>query len=266
MRWNTAYASSTSSQLQPADTTTVSGSGDDNAEQTVQKTSDAGTLASELSDQETGGLSSETSDSNADEQLGDVSSQNTNEQTGGTSEQNTSEQVEDTSDENTDGQTGDASDQNTNEQTGDTSDQDTSGQTEDTSDQNTDEQSNDELTDEGQDGVEDDDEWADGDDEWTDAWTGVDDDIADGEWADDLDQSDKVGIVSADSKEAYDGQKKYNALSIASNISSDKNHQNGLDQNYQTGAGLGSDIFLLLAAACGIAAIGLTVRKSMRKD
>lgn len=34
-----------------------------------------------------------------------------------------------------------------------------------------------------------------------------------------------------------------------------------LDQNYKTGAGLGSDIFLIIAAACGILALMLAVRK-----
>lgn len=33
------------------------------------------------------------------------------------------------------------------------------------------------------------------------------------------------------------------------------------DQNYKTGAGLGNDIFLIIAAACGILALMLTVRK-----
>lgn len=33
------------------------------------------------------------------------------------------------------------------------------------------------------------------------------------------------------------------------------------DQNYKTGAGLGSDIFLIIAAACGILALMLAVRK-----
>lgn len=128
-------------------------------------------------------------------------------------------------------------------------------------------QSTDEWTDGDQEVLEDDDEWADGEDEWTDAWTGVDDDMADGEWADDKEKNNDARITRADSVESiesYDGGEEYIAENSASNISS-KSYYERADVNYQTGAGLGDDILLIAAVLCGITAIGLTARKCMHK-
>lgn len=47
----------------------------------------------------------------------------------------------------------------------------------------------------------------------------------------------------------------------ASTASSSNTGRSKLDQNYKTGAGIGSDMLLVIAAACGIFALGLAVRK-----
>ena len=173
-------------------------------------------------------------------------------------------------------------DLDTNEESGNVSDQDTGGQQEGQSDQDMGGQISDGFQgDDGQtdqeENVEDDDEWADGDDEWTDEWTGADDEMEGNEWADDRDKNQnknedkeeselKSETDSVDGIESYDGKEEYIVRNRGVSVSSTKSSRAALDTNYQTGAGLGNDISLILAVICGITAIGLAARKRKHEN
>lgn len=233
MQWHTAYAASLS---QPETSVTTAVSDDGDAE---KDTSDTGNLVE------------------------------------GSSDQDINKELENASDQDVDGQQEETIDQDTDGQQEEKTDPDVGGQQEETIDQDMDSkisdgsQSDDDQTDQGE--IEDDDEWADGDDEWTDAWTGVDEEIAGNEWADDGDmdtgedknKESKPKAASADNIETYDGKGEYSVENKGLSVSS-KSSRAMLDQNYQTGAGLGNDIFLILAVVCGIIAICLLARKKLK--
>lgn len=234
----TVYAAS---QLQSADSAAVSEGEDINADLPGQEVPDIGDNGSEIFDTNVDEQPDSTSDPNGGGQPGDTSDSNAAEQPGGTSDPNDGEQSDV------------SSGQDVTEQPAGSSDQVTGG-SQDIEDQ----------TDE----AEDDDVWADGDDEWTDAWSGGDD-MEDIDWADDEDMSDEYGaddsgINSEDGADLYDGESDYIAEHAVWNMPSDG--YEGVDQNYQTGAGLGNDIFLILAVVCGIMAVGLAVRKCINKN
>ncbi|MDE6969032.1 MAG: hypothetical protein K2P69_04580 [Eubacterium sp.] len=208
--------------------------------------------------------------SDTESQQSEVADQS--DQSSDTSDPNGGEQSDELTEVKEDGNGGDSSggssDQKEDGSLDGSFDQKEGSQSADVSDQNMDEQILDESqgNDEYQEDIEDDDDWADGDDEWTDAWTAADDDRydGDGEWADDRDKMNEAEISGADS-EPYAGESVYTAKSTASGTTSNDNYEQ-LDQNYQTGAGVGNDIFLILAVLCGIMAIGLAAGKSIRKN
>ncbi len=208
--------------------------------------------------------------SDTESQQSEVADQS--DQSSDTSDPNRGEQSDELTEVKEDGNGGDSSggsaDQKEDGSLDGSSDQEEGSQSADVSDQNMDEQILDgsQGNDEYQEDIEDDDDWADGDDEWTDAWTAADDDRydGDGEWADDRDKMNEAEISGADS-EPYAGESVYTAKSTASGTTSNDNYEQ-LDQNYQTGAGVGNDIFLILAVLCGIMAIGLAAGKSIRKN
>ncbi len=255
VQWHTVYAAESTSQLQPATSTEVSEE-DTNELIPDQSTSATESQVSEASDQDAGGQQTVSSDQKPGGDQTDVSNQNTDEQLTNASGQNEGEQ------------TTDSVKQDTGEQSEASSGQDINGQMAESTDQNMDEQKSDGLqNDEIEMEAEDDDAWADGDDEWTDAWSGGADDMAD-TWADDggdgEDENEKAVISSTGSMdEPGAGEKKYIAKHTAPEVSAN-NMQQRPDRNYQTGAGLGDDLFLILALLCGMAAIALVVRKNIR--
>ena len=234
MQWHTAYAASLS-QPESSDIAAVSDG------------EDAGKGTSGTEDPAEGGF-----DQNTNEELGNISDQNRDMQQ--ETDQDSDIQQEEELNQDLDIQQEEKTDQDM-EKISDGS------------------QSDDSQIDQDQGEIEDDDEWADGDDEWTDAWTGVDEEIAGNEWADDrnMDKSeDKVKNkgrdpknVSVDSIEPYDGKEGYVVEDQGLSVSS-KSSRAALDQSYQTGAGLGNDIFLILAVVCGITAIGLSARRKLK--
>ena len=210
----------------------------------------------------TGQMEDGDSGGSLDQQEGEYSDsssdQNGNGDSDGSTDQQEGGQSDGSVDQNGDGAYDDFSGQQEGGQSSESSDQDPDRQTSDGA------QSDDGQADEDSENVEDDDEWADGDDEWTDAWTGADDDMEDIEWADDKEKISEAEVSSADRAEPYAGETVYTAKTVTSGRTS--NSYAKLDQNYKTGAGVGNDIFLLLAVICGIAAIGLAAAKSMCKN
>ncbi len=244
---HTAYASESSSRLQASGPAAVSQTGDADSDMSGQETpvsagQNKGAQQKNASDQNAGVQQTETSDQNTGGQTSDVSDQNTDGQQTGASGQEENVQQTDTADQGSDGL------QNSEDQAG----------------QNQDE-IQDEIQDEDQEDFEDDDDWEDGDDEWTEAWTGADDEMQD-DWAEDETEDDEAETGSEDIIDSYDtGAQEYIAKSTVPYTSS-SGHQDQLDQNYKTGAGLGSDLLLILAVVCGMAAVGFAVRKSMHTE
>lgn len=196
----------------------------------------------------------------------------------GSSDQNTNLESGDVSGQDGNGQQEENSNQDTGEQQEENLNQDVDGQQEENQDQNVDNlisdgsQGDDGQTDQNEEEVADDDEWAEGDDEWTEAWTGADDEMEGNEWEDNRNTNEKEennknkdkgsepATVSVNNIEPYESGEGYNVQNQGLSVSS-KSSRAVLDQNYQTGAGLGNDLFLILAVVCGITAIGLSARK-----
>lgn len=232
---NDVYAAEPS-QMQSEDVSAISEGDEANADTTAQEISGIGVSSSESDAQGADGSSSEAVDSDEDEPSVE------------TPDQITGEQQEETSGQDEDGQLIDTTAQDISQKQESNGLQDTNGQPE-----------------EEQEVAEDDDEWADGDNEWTDAWTGADDDIDGGNWEEDEKSADDAGMTAVGNEDVYSGGEAYIAENSTSNISSNEYYA-GVDQNYQTGAGLGDDIFLIAAAICGITAIVLAVRKCKHKN